>query len=104
MLSLDRGRSSIAAGATPGDANSVDPSTPDDDDASDAPVVLDGDDPATLYDAVAPAGGPIFHDNVDPAIPDAFTPASPGDGDPVVPGADAPNCDGDPVMPTAGLR
>lgn len=35
VLGLSRGRSSIAAGVTPGDADVVDPSTPDDDDAAD---------------------------------------------------------------------
>ena len=98
---MGRARSSSATCATPGDADVVDPSTPDDDDAADAPVVLDGDDPATPYDAAPSAGAPAIQDVDDPAIPDAVTPASSGDGDPVVPGADAPKCDGNPVMPTA---
>ena len=101
VLSLVSRRSSRAAGTTPGGADVDDPSTPGDDDTTDTPVVLDGDDPATPYDAVAPAGAPVIQDNVDPAIPDAVAPASSGDGDSVVPGADAPKCDGDPVMPSA---
>jgi len=100
-LSLGRARCSRAAGATPSESDVVDPPTPDDDDAADAPVVLDGDDPATPYDAVPPAGAPTIPDDDDPAIPDAVTPASSGDGDPMVPGADAPKCDGNPVIPTA---
>ena len=63
---------------------------------------LAGDDPATVYDAVAPAGAPVIHDIVDPAIPVA--PASPGDANRMVPVADASKYDGDPGMPTAGLR
>ena len=87
----------------PGDADAVDPPTPDDD-VADAPVVLlvDGDDTATPYDAGAPAGAPVIHDMVDPAILNVDAPASSGDGDPVVSGADAPKYGGNPVMPTAG--
>ena len=38
---------------------------------------------------------------VDPAIPDAVTPASSGGGHPVLAGADAPTSHRDPVIPTA---
>lgn len=64
------------------DADVVAPLTPDDDDAADVPVVLDGDDLATSYGAVAPAVALVFQDIVDPVIPDAVTPASSGDDDP----------------------
>lgn len=77
------------------------PSTPRDDDAADAPVVLDENISATSYDAPLPAGAPTVQDFVDPVIPDAIALASSDDEDPVVPGVDAPNCDGRLVMLTA---
>ena len=55
VLSLGRGRSSRAAGATPGDAGVGHPSTPD----------LDDDDPATPNDDVPPAGAPAIQYIVD---------------------------------------
>lgn len=59
-LSFSRERSSRATPATPGNENIVRPSTPDDDDAADAPLVLDGDDPTTQYCTLPPAGAPAI--------------------------------------------
>lgn len=63
-------------------------------------MVLDGDGPATAYDTVGIAGTPVIQGIVDPAIPDGVAaPASPDDGDPVVPGADTLKYKENPVLP-----
>ena len=59
---MGREHSSKEAGATPGDMDIADPSTPGDNDAAGAPVVLDDDNLATPYDVIAPAGALVIQD------------------------------------------
>ena len=95
-------RSSKAAGATPGEADVVDPSIPGDDDSPDAPVVPDDDDPATRVipcDADDPADAAVIQDEFDSAILDTVAPMC--DGDPVIPAPGAPMITGD-AIPWSG--
>ena len=76
MWSLGRGCSLRTAGATQGAADVVEPLTSDNYGTVDPPVVVDGDGPATPYTAAPLAGAPVIQRMVNPAIPDAVTPAS----------------------------
>lgn len=62
-------------------------------------MIPDDDDPAIAYDALDPAGAPVIPDDADPAILDAITSEMPGDGNSVIPGADALKRDGVPAAP-----
>ena len=81
-------RNPKVAGATPVEADCVDPSALRDVDSADGPVVPDGDDPATPiipYGAIDPAHARVMPDEVDPAIPDVVAPMCDGDPDDVAP-------------------
>lgn len=60
-----------------------------------------GDSLAKTHDAADSTGPPATQDDADPTIPDAAALACSGSGNPVPPGADAPNIDGDPMLPIA---
>ena len=82
---MPRRRGSKIAGAIPGEADIVDPSTLG---SADGPVVPDGDGPATpmvTCDAVGPAGAPVIQDEIDQVIPDAVAPVCDGNPDDVAP-------------------
>ena len=105
MWRCDSGTAHKAAGAFPGEARGVGPSTCGDHDSAYAPMMPDGVDPATLYGTVDPADAPVIPDCVDPPILDGVDPSDApvilDDVDPMIPGADASICNGDPVTPGA---
>ena len=73
---------SNVAGAIPGEADIVDPSSLG---SADGPAVPGGDDPATPCDAVDPADAPVIQDEVGPVTPNAVASMCDGDPDDVAP-------------------